>query len=167
MLRPASPVSPSQNHGQEYQKQPGGQEYRQTTWYYFCTVRGLGNGVCRQVDGCNRPSGHRLPRGRLADPADAARLVAIVSRRRLPDAQAYCWKSPRSQTRLHHVPGQKAQNFLGTGCQSSMRMNECDYRHEIFCDSRLDVLTEIDHAKGIRSKHSPSLEKSHRVQIPI
>ena len=105
---------------------PGGQKY-QTSWYCFCTVRGLENGVCRQVDYCIRPSGHRLPRGRLADPADVARLAAIVSRRRLPDAQAYHWRSPGSQTRLLHVPGQKAQNFLGNGCQGSMRMTECDF----------------------------------------
>ena len=39
--------------------------------------------------------------------------------------------------------------------------------HEIFCDSQLDVLTKVKHAKGIRSKLSSSLEKSHCVQIPI
>ena len=39
-------------------------------------------------------------------------------------------------------------------------MSECDYEHEMFCDSLLDVLTEIKSVEGISLKLSPCLEKS-------
>ena len=39
-------------------------------------------------------------------------------------------------------------------------MSECDYEHEMSCDSQLDVLTEIKSVEGISLKLSPCLEKS-------
>ena len=41
-------------------------------------------------------------------------------------------------------------------------MSECDYEHEMFCDSLLDVLTETITVEGISFKLSSCLEKFHK-----
>ena len=69
----------------------------------------------------------------------------------------------RAQTHGHHVSGPITQNIiLGIAEPVGMRMSECDYEHEMFCDSLLDVLTETITVEGISFKLSPCLEKSHK-----